>query len=62
MGVVLLTLYQLNCVTHTAVLVIQNGQTALDRAREGKNLTGDDKVDKLSEYVRLIHYLESVGK
>ena len=35
--------------THTAVLVIQNGQTALDKAREGKE----------NEVVK---YLESVGK
>ena len=48
--------------THTAVLVIQDGETALDRAREGRDDTDDDDDDKLSEYDKLIHYLESVGK
>ena len=47
---------------HTAVLVIQNGQTALDRARRGRDETDDDDYDELSKYDRLIHYLESVGK
>ena len=66
MGVVLLTLYPLTiplCVmTHTAVLVIQDGETALDLARIGKGETEDKDEDELSEYDRLIHYLESVGK
>ena len=45
--------------THTAVLVIQRGQTALDRAREGKDtFFGDTKV----ECDKVVHYLESVGK
>ena len=48
--------------THTAVLVIQRGQTALDRARDGRDYTDDKNVDELSEYDKLIHYLESVGK
>ena len=43
--------------THTAVLVIQDGQTALDRARVGKNFKSRKmKIDKV------VHYLESVGK
>ena len=44
--------------THTAVLVIQDGRTALDRARVGKrtfSIRGDER-DKV------VHYLESVGK
>ena len=40
--------------THTAVLVIQDGQTALDKAREGK--TFKSRCDKV------VKYLESVGK
>ena len=44
--------------THTAVLVIQRGQTALDRARKGKN----DYKSRKDKYDKLIHYLESVGK
>ena len=43
--------------THTAVLVIQDGQTALDKAREGKNIKYLNK-----EAVKVVHYLESVGK
>ena len=44
--------------THTAVLVIQRGQTALDKARKGKNdyKSRKDRCDKV------VHYLESVGK
>ena len=43
--------------THTAVLVIQYGQTALDKAREGKKIKSrEDRCDKV------VHYLESVGK
>ena len=42
--------YSIMCVmTHTAVLVIQRGQTALDRARS------NDKPE-------VVEYLESVGK
>ena len=43
--------------THTAVLVIQDGQTALDIARDGKN----DFKSRNDEY-EVVHYLESVGK
>ena len=44
--------------THTAVLVIQLGQTALDRARVGKR-TFSSRGD---ERDKVVHYLESVGK
>ena len=47
--------------THTAVLVIQDSETALDRAREGKRDYAHDE-DDVTKYDRLIHYLESVGK
>ena len=46
--------------THTAVLVIQDGQTALDMAREEKDEFTDE--DTKAEYDKLIDYLESVGK
>ena len=46
--------------THTAVLLIQYGQTALDRAREEKSST-DDEYDE-AKYDELIKYLEVVGK
>ena len=46
--------------THTAVLVIQDGQTALDKAREGKDEFTDE--DTNAEYDSVVHYLESVGK
>ena len=54
--VVLFTLYSLIlCVmTHTVVLVIQNGKTALDMARTGN--TG------ASRYGEVIKYLEEFGK
>ena len=43
--------------THTAVLVIQDGETALDSARDGKTFKSrEDECDKV------VHYLESVGK
>ena len=43
--------------THTAVLVIQSGHTALDMVRERINAFGkDDKYDEI------IKYLEAVGK
>ena len=60
--VVLLTLYSLIlCVmTHTVVLVIQRGKTALDRARVGKNEAEDE--DDESEYDEVIQYLEEFGK
>ena len=44
--------------THTALLVIQDGQTVLDRARDGR----DDYKNRKDERDKLIHYLESVGK
>ena len=47
--------------THTAVLVIQDGQTALDKAREGKPDNAYDE-DTEAEYDKLIEYLEEVGK
>ena len=47
--------------THTAVLVIQDGRTALDRARQGKRNFAHDE-DHVTKYDRLIQYLESVGK
>ena len=46
-------------ITHTAVLVIQDGETALDMVRSGKGkfrIIGGDEHDKVVEY------LESVGK
>ena len=44
--------------THTAVLVIQKGQTALDRAREIQNhCAGDETI-----YDELVKYLEEIGK
>ena len=60
--VVLLTLYSLIlCVmTHTVVLVIQNGETALDRAREEKSYVDDE--DEESRYDEVIKYLEEFGK
>ena len=47
--------------THTAVLVIQDGQTTLDKARKGK---GDNTYDEDDEAIfdKLIEYLEEVGK
>ena len=43
--------------THTAVLVIQDGETALDQARVGKTFKSrEDRCDKV------VKYLESVGK
>ena len=56
---VLLTLYSLIlCVmTHTVVLVIQDGETALDRAREGKTRFAYNK-----DYDKIIKYLEEIGK
>ena len=62
MCVVLLTLYSLIlCVmTHTVVLVIQNGETALDRARDGKSYAVDE--DDESRYDEVIKYLEECGK
>ena len=60
--VVLLTLYSLIlCVmTRTVVLVIQNGKTALDRARE-VNLVSSSE-DRKSGYDEVIKYLEEFGK
>ena len=61
--VVLLTLYSLIlCVmTHTVVLVLQFGQTALDRARDGKRRNAEDEDDE-SRYDEIIKYLEEFGK
>ena len=61
--VVLLTLYSLIlCVmTHTVVLVLQFGQTALDRARGGKRRNAEDEDDE-SRYDETIKYLEEFGK
>ena len=63
MCVVLLTLYSLIlCVmTHTVVLVIQDGKTALDQARKGKGMFAKNEVDK-SSYDEVIKYLEEFGK
>ena len=47
--------------THTAVLVIQYGQTALDRAREGQNDYAGDEDDE-TIYNELVKYLEEIGK
>ena len=60
---VLLTLYLLiMCVMiHTVVLVIQNGETALDRARVGKSNYGEDEDDE-SRYDEVINYLEEFGE
>ena len=44
--------------THTVVLVIQDGQTALDKARDGKN----NRFVNKEAVERVVHYLESVGK
>ena len=61
--VVLLTLYSLIlCVmTHTVVLVIQDGKTAFDRARNGKRDNAKDE-DSKSRCDEVIIYLEGVGK
>ena len=44
--------------THTAVLVIQYGQTALDMARETQNHYEGDET----KYDELVKYLEEIGK
>ena len=56
---ILLTLYSLILcvVTHTVVLVIQGGETALDKARDGKSF-----ADEESRYDEVIKYLEEFGK
>ena len=46
--------------TYTAVLVIQDGLTALDRAREGKYENADK--DDEAEHDEVVKYLEEVGK
>ena len=43
--------------THTAVLVIQLGKTALDKAREGKQFKS-----RKDEREKVFQYLEAVGK
>ena len=55
--VVLFTLYSnILCVmTHTVVLVIQYGETALDKARRGN-------TDASRYYDEVIKYLEEFGK
>ena len=60
---ILLTLYLLiMCVmTHTVVLVIQYGETALDRARVGKHHYAKDEDDE-SRYDKVIKYLEEFGE
>ena len=51
-----------SCVmTHTVVLVIQDGQTALDYTREVYSLYAEDEDDK-SRYDQIIKYLEELGK
>ena len=47
--------------THTAVLSIQDGQTALDMAREGKDLFADNE-DTKAEYDEVVQFLEAIGK
>ena len=47
--------------THTAVLVIQDGKTALDKAREGQNDFAGDKYNE-TKYEELVKYLEEIGK
>ena len=47
--------------THTVVLVIQYGDTALDDAREGKTENAKDG-DSESRYDEVIKYLEKFGK
>ena len=47
--------------THTAVLVIQYGQTALDMARERQNHYAGDEGDE-TKYDELVKYLEEIGK
>ena len=45
--------------THTVVLVIQDGKTALDRAREGKSDADEDDESRCDEVIK---YLEEFGK
>ena len=47
--------------THTVVLVIQYGRTALDDARRGKSDYADNE-DSESRYDAVIKYLEEFGK